>query len=115
VDLDVAILSARYGLISWDRPIPDYNERMTAQRAEAHRAQVAQALERLLARQPSAICVCAGVVYWQALPEAGLGGAARTRGGIGVQVGQLRRWLWEGVAPVAPGATLEQEHLCVSP
>jgi hypothetical protein len=66
-------------------------------------------------RQPSAILVCAGAVYWQALPEAELRGAGRMRGGIGTQVGQLRCWLWDGVAPAAPGERLEREGLCVSP
>lgn len=46
VDLDLAILSARYGLIAWDQPIPAYDERMDCQRAAAHRAQVEQEVRR---------------------------------------------------------------------
>jgi hypothetical protein len=112
VDLDVAILSARHGLIAWDQPIASYNERMTIRRAEAHRAQVTQELGRLLARRPEAICVCVGAVYWRALPE--LSDVTTISGGLGVRAGQLKRWFWDGVTPAAPGGRLERQHRAAS-
>lgn len=99
--LAILILSARYGLISADPCIPTYNDRMTVSQAIALRLQVRRALETHLAARGlyQATCICLGQDYWKALDlelfHPYLGVVTRTEGGIGVQLRQLKHWLWE--------------------
>jgi len=50
--LHTVILSAQFGLLAHDEPIPRYDQRMTPQRAEALRASVTEHLRRVLADAP---------------------------------------------------------------
>lgn len=62
--LDVLVLSAEFGLIPASRPIPDYNRRMTAARAQELRPQVQHMLQQVLTNASySHIYVSAGKTY----------------------------------------------------
>jgi hypothetical protein len=99
--LAILILSARYGLIAPDTCIPTYNDRRTVSQASALRSQTRPAFEtHLAARGPYQVtCICMGQHYWKALElelfRPYLGIVTRTEGGIGMQLQQLKRWLWE--------------------
>jgi hypothetical protein len=117
--LDVLILSARLGLITADAPIEDYDQRMTQRQALALQPAVSAALHQFFALHSSyaATLIHLGQDYLPALvPDLGNGldaaGHARhihtqlatiagvqpgiitlTAGGIGTQLGQIKRWL----------------------
>lgn len=98
-DLDVVILSARYGILAPDQPVLWYEERMTQQRAGALQHPVHLALDRILrGRGYRQLLVQAGRVYRQALRltptwmPPGVSVHVAT-GGIGEQLHQLRTWL----------------------
>jgi hypothetical protein len=94
----VLILSAEFGLIAADAPIPDYNHRMTEARALALRAQVREALGRALAGgRYDETMVNLGADYLPALPldpttTDQLGAVTYARGGIGDRMSQMKRW-----------------------
>lgn len=90
--LTICILSAEYGLIGADTPIPDYDRRMTRARAWELYLSVQQALNdrRPL---PARRFVSVSAVYGVALPP--LVWAEYARGGQGQRLGQLRAWMWE--------------------
>jgi hypothetical protein len=92
--LDVYALSAEFGLIPAIQPIPDYDRRMDAARAEELRPAVIATLGRL--RSYKITLICGGLHYQAALPDLlprACGQVTRTHGGIGTQLGQLKRWL----------------------
>jgi hypothetical protein len=97
----ILILSARFGLIRAETPIPNYEHPMTAGRAAELRPQVTQALQVHLATLGPyrATCISLGQDYWEALDLESvrdhLGVITRTKGGIGMQLGQLKGWLYE--------------------
>jgi hypothetical protein len=99
--LTLLILSARFGLIRADTPIPNYDQRMTIRRAIELRSQVRQTLhDHLAVYGPyTATCISLGKGYWPALDldavQDRLGTITRTHGAIGLQAQQLKRWLWE--------------------
>ncbi|WP_454727723.1 MULTISPECIES: DUF6884 domain-containing protein [Cupriavidus] len=120
--LPLRILSARYGLLAAQSPIPDYNQRMDAARAATivREGAVAREIAADLARvRPTDILVMGGgdyrEVFVNALTRAGLPAHVRVlavQGGIGEQLGQLRRWLHN--APVVGAADVGarlQPHL----
>jgi hypothetical protein len=112
--LDVLILSAEFGFITATTPIPMYDRRMTPQRAQELRANTSTFLvEWLTARRYERTLVMLGSAYRAALdlvlvlqqPPAALGVVTVTTGGIGVQLGQLARWLRddpENTTPTTP-------------
>lgn len=98
--LDVAILSAEFGLIPAIQPIPTYDRRITTERAEALRGQVCAALQQLCAvRGYTEVFISAGAVYRlalaDALPHFGTTPVltAPTGAGIGRQLAALKQWL----------------------
>ncbi|WP_432262818.1 DUF6884 domain-containing protein [Cupriavidus sp. TMH.W2] len=101
--LPMRILSAQFGLISAQTCIPDYNRRMDEARAQQFldddklRRDLAADIARV---RPTDILVMGGAHYrrvlTEALRDAGLPVHVRVlavQGGIGEQLGQLRRWL----------------------
>lgn len=97
--LDTYIFSAKFGLISGDTPIPDYDQKMTETRAHELRAQVIPELKRILevgCYQEAFICM--GQRYRQGLDGCessiprGLVVKVAT-GGLGQQQGALHHWL----------------------
>jgi len=95
----VLILSAAFGLIAAETPIPDYDQLMTATRAEYLRTEVRAALTEYMDRGPfAASMINLGAAYAPALPLdpptiARLGLLTYARGGIGERMGQMKRWL----------------------
>lgn len=95
----VLILSAKYGLITADHAIPDYNCRLTRNAAIGLRAQVSRVAHTAIRGTSwSAVGVCAGKDYRLALD--GLAellprGIQLTwiEGGQGVRLANLKRWL----------------------
>jgi hypothetical protein len=108
----VSILSARYGLISPDTLIVDYDETMTAARAAEMAPIVADRLRELFDVSPvDEVLVRAGATYRRALGDVTWIAARGTRvrfiaGPPGVQLAILRDWLggspacgWQRHAP----------------
>ena len=98
--LDVAVLSAEFGLIPAIQPIPNYDRRMTAERALALRGQVRTTLQQLLALHAYVgIYLSAGKLYRQAIndPRSIFGTiplqTAPEGAGIGGQLAALKQWL----------------------
>lgn len=99
--LTVLILSARYGLIPSDRPIPDYDCRISPGSARKMRARVLETLRDALSGQRwNAVGICAGHDYRAALDGLSelLPAGARIdvlAGGLGPRLTALRNWLLE--------------------
>ena len=97
--LDVLILSAESGLIGGTTPIPDYDRRMDPVRAAELRLSVVDVLAVHLDEQRyEATFVSLGRDYAPALEitddvRPNLGVLTVASGGIGMRLGQLRRWL----------------------
>lgn len=95
----ILILSARFGLIQAENPIPDYNLRLTEARALALRPQVHQVLVDVLASGGYARSfISLGHDYLAALPLepeviTSLGEITYAQGGIGKRLAQLKAWL----------------------
>jgi hypothetical protein len=105
-ELDIRILSAKFGLIPADRPIPFYDERMTARRAMALNLTVSAEMERLLAQRIyRKLLINVGQNYYPALarfeshvPD-GLE-VAQASGSSGRRQTILRDWLRGGPQPL---------------
>lgn len=96
--LDVLILSAEYGLIGANQPIPDYDRRMDARRARLLAPSVRAVLRAHLHTHPAyrATFVNVGGDYAPALDMSqldGFGATTHAHGGIGERLGQLKAWL----------------------
>jgi hypothetical protein len=91
-------LSAEYGLIAGDTPIPDYERTMAPERAYELRPQVIAAFESLMHEGFESICLGVSDRYlramqgWEAHVPAGTP-VALTDGPLGTKLGQLRAWL----------------------
>lgn len=98
-NLDMLILSAKYGLIRTDTLIKDYDLRMTRERALALQTQVSTDLDEYLERTTyTEVFINLGKVYLIALAlSKGLRGPdSRVRyatGGIGQKMSQMKKWL----------------------
>jgi hypothetical protein len=95
---DVLILSGKYGLITPTTPLPNYDHQMTTAQALGLRDQVRAALDQhLLTCRYDETFISLGAVYQTALPRDSLGvrlgQLCYASGGIGVRLGQLKRWL----------------------
>lgn len=97
------VLSAEYGLIPSEQPIPTYDRRMTSARAEQLRPRVAAVLDGLALHGYDDVLVCAGRAYAAALSgiEERFDGITFTSGPLGSQLATLRDWLY-GAPPGAP-------------
>jgi hypothetical protein len=100
--LRIRILSAEYGMISPLALIPDYDRRMTRDRAVLLRDSVVESFERLLAVHTTfaRVFVTLGATYRLALPDPLPFVATEAQGGIGQRAGQLKLWL-EGLDVVS--------------
>ncbi len=90
--LTIRILSAEYGLISADTPIPDYDQRMTPARARELCILVMHELQELPAHERTYIDL--GKTYLGALHPGWGQGAEWAQGGIGYRLSQCKTWLW---------------------
>ena len=96
--LNLYILSAKYGLISGDILIPDYDLQMTTERAEQLRSAAQRSLALILSLHSyDEIFVVMGKVYREVISEL-LPDIPVTfaEGGIGEKSAALYRWLREG-------------------
>lgn len=104
----VYIMSAEYGLISADRPIPVYDRRMTTDRARELRTNVLDGLRELLgANTPyRELLLCMGREYQRALEGWGRSWPTglivyQAEGSMGGKQAQLYDWLY-GAPPSTP-------------
>lgn len=106
--LDVYVLSAEFGLIPADQPIPDYDRRMTPERAKELQPSVLDRVKRLLNRDGPyrEVFVHLGREYqlalqgWEKLIPHGV--IVRTaEGSVGARQGHLFDWLY-GFPPPIP-------------
>lgn len=94
----IAILSARFGLIAGDTPIPWYDCLMTPERATTLTPIVRRDLRTWLQSDVTDLCITLGRAYRPVLGDipAGSWRITEAQGGIGVRLGQLRHWLHQG-------------------
>lgn len=108
----VYVLSAEFGLIAADRPIPTYDRRMTPSRADDLRRSVAGEIHRIFGAfqlttvDPTRVLVHVGQDYLRVLgdtnkPLAVLLASRVVPGGQGAKLARLRDWLY-GAGTVAP-------------
>jgi hypothetical protein len=107
-DPDIYVLSAEFGLIPAERPIPMYEHRMTRQRAQMLRPGVTDELRRLLngVRRYRDLFICLGQKYWPALEgwETFVSqdmAVFVARGSIGMRQSQLYDWLYGSPPPTS--------------
>jgi hypothetical protein len=97
--LDIVILSAEYGLISPEIPIPYYDRKMDRARAiELAPNVVAQLAQRTLAEPYKEVFLALGRLYRRAVEPIHTWLPSETRlivpsGGIGAIASQLKKWL----------------------
>jgi hypothetical protein len=98
--LDVYILSAEFGLISSDKPIPNYNRRMTPQRAKELQQPTLNKLKHILiGKQYKELFISLGKDYlrvlagFESLIPVDVNVTVSTRA-IGYKLGELRNWLY---------------------
>lgn len=107
--LEMAVLSAAYGLIRADQPIPNYDRKMTAERARELREQIADAMSRLsVGSRYQSTFVCASKTYRSALATSSIASLAMEQprfatGSQGMQLAQLKAWLYQG----APASSIQ--------
>lgn len=96
-NLDVVILSAKYGLLSPDAPIANYNLKMTASRARQLAPSVSKRLDEWLRRRKYAdVFVNLGKAYLSALAlseELPKRSPSYAQGGIGRKMKQMKEWI----------------------
>jgi hypothetical protein len=93
----VRILSAEFGLITSDTPIPDYDRRMERTRAAELAPAVQRAVHAALTPDITEVLISLGRDYLPALGDVAFGAVrvVSTAGGIGTRLGQMRRWLYQ--------------------
>lgn len=108
---DVYIVSAKFGLISADQPIPYYDQLLTPQRAAELRPAVQDTLRRILARREyEQIYLAMGSAYAQTIdgyatlvPEST--SVIVAGGSQGKRLAQLHDWLYAWAAPASLSAS----------
>ena len=98
--LDVYILSAAYGLIPWDFPIPLYDRKMNTSRVVELQPQVNTAFSNILQNNYTSICFVLGKTYLKAFKDLRrlvppFTESIVTYGPIGKKQAQLKIWLWK--------------------
>ena len=93
VRLNVAVLSAKFGLISGDSTVGDYDQRMTAAKALGLRWGLEGDLRFYWPGPYASVYVSLGATYRIALPDPLPWPAQFAQGGIGVRQRELKAWL----------------------
>ncbi|MCL4447067.1 MAG: hypothetical protein M1556_01410 [Candidatus Thermoplasmatota archaeon] len=93
--LDVRIISAKYGIISKDTLIEDYNERLTPEKASVYRTRYSQEI-RTLSSAYGEVLIYGGSTYQSVFKNVEV---KRTNGRIGEQLSQLKKWLYSQDQP----------------
>ena len=97
INHEFLILSADFGLISDSLRIPYYDRRMTVERAKELHEETLDALKTILSSDRyRAVFVCMGKTYRRAIEgvDAFFPDIQYSHGGIGVQLSQLRQFLY---------------------
>ena len=119
--LDVYILSAEFGLISACEPIPNYDHRMTLQRAKELQPLTQPKLKRILSdRQYNELFINMGKAYrqvlvgYESLIPANLK-VIVSRGAMGRKLAELRNWLHVGISESSDTQTkvVQQSKVCL--
>ncbi|MCY3744517.1 MAG: peroxide stress protein YaaA [Candidatus Poribacteria bacterium] len=96
-NLDVLIISARYGLLQWREPILNYEQKMTAARADELRPFVQERLKEIVTvQQYDQVFINLGKRYMRTLADFHWGNLISTMeasGGIGQKTQQMKVWL----------------------
>ncbi len=94
-NVDIKILSAKYGLIDAETPIPYYDQRMDKQRAKELHGQVMRELSKVAKKPYSEIFINMGKVYLDAMDGYGevMPNAKFAEGGIGQKMAAMREWI----------------------
>jgi len=99
-EIGVWVLSAEFGLIPSDEPIPWYDRRMTIPRARQLRDPTIKRLQELTKEiEPSELYIVAGKAYVEAIKgfQAGIPRSCKVgiaAGGLGRKLSQLHAWLY---------------------
>lgn len=113
-DLDTCVVSAEFGLITADRPIQNYDRRMTPQRAEELRPELNDRLTELFSSHCyREVFICAGKAYRNALAgcyrmATPLMSVQEASGSQGKQLSDLRAWLYPKVTVSLPTCAQER-------
>jgi hypothetical protein len=107
---DVFVLSARYGLIPYEEPIPHYDQPMTPERAREMQPQIGQTLRLLIGSSANGnqsgtdILFCMGKLYSDTLKSSmPLGVPCEyAEGSIGKKLSKLKQWLYGPSMPSPP-------------
>ena len=106
--LDIYILSAKFGLIPSDYPIPNYDEKMTRDRSSQLQPEVIAKLKNILNAKPyQQLCICLGRDYFLALDKydmlikSGLMVRVAT-GSLGKKLSSLHDWLYGKTPELSP-------------
>jgi hypothetical protein len=97
-ELDVYVLSAGFGLIPADQPIPWYDQTMAPERGDELRPEVLRRFAALMGRGCDELCLglshryLRAIAGWEALVPPGVA-VTQTNGPMGTKLGQLRAWL----------------------
>ena len=103
-NLDIVIISAKYGLIECEQPIENYDQRMTPERADALASTVQDALQRKIIANTDEgthsyiydeVFINLGKTYKRTLESFhwGLIRTLEATGGIGLKTQQMKVWL----------------------
>jgi cytoplasmic iron level regulating protein YaaA (DUF328/UPF0246 family) len=96
-DLDIIIISAKYGLIKSSDAIGNYNQEMTLARASELRGSIAECLDQIIASgNYEETFVNLGKTYRAALGNSKLLSKTKVTyasGGIGCKMAQMKAWL----------------------
>ena len=94
IERDVMVLSARYGLISANEPIADYDQRMTRERASELKPATTTVLRKLLSRKDDSLVLVLGKDYLTAVEDTLLSDhrVEVARGPIGHQLHRVKIW-----------------------
>ena len=96
LDVDVLIISARYGLVGLREPIHTYNQKMTAERADELRPYVQESLRKVIeCQQYQQVFMNLGKTYMLTLGGFDWGSTStlEATGGIGQKNSQMKAWL----------------------
>lgn len=96
-NLDIRIISAKYGLIHSHKPIGLYNQLMTPRRADELRPHIQEELQLLMnvSKGYDQVYINLGRTYMRTLEDFhwGLVSTMEASGGIGLKTQQMKAWL----------------------
>jgi hypothetical protein len=113
VPLEIYILSAKFGLIPSDYPIPDYDQKMTRARSRQLQPEAIAKLKHILNAKPyQQLCICLGRDYFLALDKYDMliksGLAVRiATGSLGKKLATLHDWLYGKPPELASGQAID--------